>query len=117
MLARSFHLSAERWTKVQNSGHTSRSKQLWQHSSGSTWRCAAMDTRGTVDCSFFLRGLCNKGSFCPFKHDPVRAGGQVRLSRPAVRECKLASANCCSCEARVLALRLLTSSLPPAPFS
>lgn len=28
-----------------------------------------------VDCAFFLRGLCNKGSFCPFKHDPSKIAG------------------------------------------
>lgn len=30
-----------------------------------------MDSRNFVPCSYFARGLCVKGSTCPFLHDPV----------------------------------------------
>jgi hypothetical protein len=31
-----------------------------------------MDTRALVDCAFYLRGSCGKGSACPFRHDPTK---------------------------------------------
>ncbi|EFN54958.1 hypothetical protein CHLNCDRAFT_134725 [Chlorella variabilis] len=34
-----------------------------------------MDTRSFVDCQFFLRGSCGKGSLCPFRHDPSKITG------------------------------------------
>ncbi len=58
------------------------------------------DTRSFVDCAYFLRGACNRGSLCPFKHDPVRCRSWQKPARRLAR----AACFCCKLTATVLTI-------------
>lgn len=83
-----------------------------------------MDTRSSVDCAFFLKGLCNKGSFCPFKHDPVsrraspteQAGGHA-VHAPPLGVLLLLGLSCCSVQGSPPCAQAAHLRVSHCPFS